>query len=97
MCNQTFSCCSICLFADDTNLYIIVERPDQAARLLNADLQTISNWAVDWLVELNAKKKMAMTISRKRNPVPQPPLLINNTLIQETSTHKHLGLTFSNT
>ena len=34
---------------------------------------------------------MAMTISRKRNPVPQPPLFINNTLIQETSTHKHLG------
>ena len=40
---------------------------------------------------------MAMTISRKRNPVPQPPLFMNNTLIQETSTHKHLGLTFSNT
>ena len=39
--------CSIRLFADDTSLYIIVERPDQAARLLNADLQTISNWAVD--------------------------------------------------
>ena len=89
--------CSIRLFADDTSLYIIVERPDQAARLLNADLQTISNWAVDWLVEFNAKKTMAMTISRKRNPVPQPPLFLNNTLIQETSTHKHLGLTFSNT
>ena len=75
--------CSIRLFADDTSLYIIVERPDQAARLLNADLQTISNWAVDWLVKFNAKKAMAMAISRKRNPVPQPPLFMNNTLIQK--------------
>ena len=89
--------CSIRLFADDTSLYIIVEFPDQAARLLNADLQTISNWAVDWLVEFNANKTMAKTISRKQNPVPQPLLFMNNTLIQETSTHKHLGLTFSNT
>ncbi|MCG8113671.1 MAG: reverse transcriptase domain-containing protein [Candidatus Thiodiazotropha taylori] len=90
-------CCSIRLFADDTSLYVIVERPDQAAQLLNADLQTISNWAEDWLVEFNTKKTMAMTISRKRNPIPQPPLSMNNTLIQETPTHKHLGLTFSNT
>ncbi|MCG8033358.1 MAG: reverse transcriptase family protein, partial [Candidatus Thiodiazotropha taylori] len=89
--------CAIRLFADDTSLYIIVENPDQAARLLNTDLQTISNWAVDWLVEFNAKKTTAMTISRKRNPVPQPPLFMDNTLIQETPTHKHLGLTFSNT
>ena len=89
--------CSIRLFADETSLYIIVERPNQTVRLLNADLQTISNWAVDWLVEFNANKTKAMTISRKQNPVPQPPSFMNNTLTQENSTNKHLGLTFSNT
>ena len=34
--------CSIRLFADNTSLYIIVECPDQAARILNADLRAIS-------------------------------------------------------
>ena len=34
---------SIRLFADDTSLYIIVDLPEQAAMVLNADLQTISH------------------------------------------------------
>ncbi|MCG7879157.1 MAG: reverse transcriptase domain-containing protein, partial [Candidatus Thiodiazotropha endolucinida] len=87
--------CSIRLFADDTSLYIVVEHPDLAARLLNDDLLTISSWADEWLVEFHAQKTMAMTISRKRNPPHHPPLFLNNTMIQETSSHKHLGLTFS--
>ena len=37
---------SIRLLADDTNLYIIVDLPEQAARILNVDLQTISQWAI---------------------------------------------------
>ena len=89
--------CSIRLFADDTSLYIIVETPDQAAHVLNVDLQTISNWAIDWLVDFHAKKTMAMTVSRKLNPVLHPPLFLNNTRIKETATHKHLCLTFSST
>ena len=51
--------CSIRLFAHDTSLYIIVECPDQAARILNADLRAISDWAVDWFVEFHAKRIMA--------------------------------------
>ena len=38
-----------------------------------------------------------MLISRKRNPVLHPPLFMNSTMINNTSFHKHLGLTFSNT
>ena len=38
-----------------------------------------------------------MLISRKRNPVLHPPLLMNGTMIKNTSFHKHLGLTISNT
>ena len=44
------------LFADDTSIYMIVDLPEQAAMVLNADLQTISHWANDWLVLLNANK-----------------------------------------
>ena len=88
---------SIRLFADDTSLYIIVDLPEQAAMVLNADLQTISHWANDWLVLFNANKTLSMVISRKLNPVQHPPLFMNDTIIAETTSHKHLGLTFSST
>ena len=89
--------CSIRLFADDTSLYIIVDCPRQSAQLLNTDLQTISDWAAAWLVTFNPLKTLSMLISRKRNPVLHPPLFMNGTMIKNTSFHKHLGLTFSNT
>ncbi|MCG8078441.1 MAG: reverse transcriptase family protein, partial [Candidatus Thiodiazotropha taylori] len=87
--------CSIRLFADDTSLYITVECPNVAAQLLNTDLQTISNWADDWLVNFNANKTLSMIISRRTQPQLHPPLVMNGTLLQETNCHKHLGLTFS--
>ena len=89
--------CSIRLFADDTSLYIIVNCPLQSAQLLNTYLQTISDWTAAWLVTFNPLKTLSMLISRKRNPVLHPPLFMNGTMIKNTSFHKHLGLTFSNT
>ena len=88
---------SIRLFADDTSLYIIVDLPEDAARILNADLQTISQWANAWLVTFNARKTLSMIFSRKSNPVHHPSLFMNGTIIEETTHHKHLGLTFSST
>ena len=38
-----------------------------------------------------------MIFSRKANPPQHPPLLMNNIVLTETDTHKHLGLTLSNT
>ena len=87
--------CSIRLFADDTSLYIIVECPNAAARCLNADLQTISQWAEDWLVNFNANKTLSMIISRRIISPPHPPLFMNGTMLQETNSHKHLGLMLS--
>ena len=63
---------SISLFADDTSLYIIVDLPEDAAKILNADLQTISQWANNWLVTFNASKTLSMIFSRKSNPVHHP-------------------------
>ena len=85
------------LFADDTSLYIIVDLPEDAARILNADLQTISQWANAWLVTFNASKTLSMIFSRKSNPVHHSSLFMNGTIIEETTRHKHLGLTFSST
>ena len=88
---------SLRLFADDTSLYIIVENLNTAAVTLNNDLKHISNWANDWLVDFNPSKTFSMLISRKRDPVNHPPLFMNNIPLKCMSTHKHLGLTFSDT
>ena len=45
---------SVRLFADDTSLYIVVENPNTAALTLYNDLNFITSWAGDWLVNFNA-------------------------------------------
>ena len=86
---------SIRLFADDTSLYIVVETPNTAVMILNGDLHNISDWADFWLVNFNEAKTSSMVIFRKVNIPIHPPLFMNNTQINETQTHKHLGITFS--
>ena len=76
---------------------MVVESPNGAAHSLNIDLNTISTWAEAWLVALNAGKKLSMIFSWKANPPQHPSLLMNNIILTETDTHKHLGLTLSNT
>ena len=83
------------LFADDTSLYIIVENPISAADELNADLAKLHTWAVRWLVSFNTAKSEYMLLSRKHNKHFHPPLSMNQNLINNLNSHKHLGLTFS--
>ena len=78
-------------------LNIIVEYPNGAAHSLNIDLKPISTCADAWLVALNTVKTVSMIFSREANAPQHPPLLMNNFLLPETETHKHLGLTFSKT
>ena len=77
-------------------MFIIVENPDTAAELLNLDLEKIILWVKTWLVSFNPKKTESLLISRKLNkPVP-PPLLMDNQIITEVDSHKHLGVFLSN-
>ena len=88
--------CKIRLFADDTSLYIIVDNPAEAAQILNSDMEKISQWAKRWLVSFNPAKSESLLFSRKINKPYHPPVTMNNQIITEVTTHKHLGLTFSN-
>ena len=83
------------LFADDTSLYIIVEHPDLAARCINFDLHTISDWAGKWLVKFSPPKTESMVVTRKINKPNHPPLFMSDVLIKEVSSHKHLGVHLS--
>ena len=87
--------CSIRLFADDTSLYIIVESAQIAANLINTDLDTISTWAAHWLVNFHERKTFSMVLSRKLLPPQHPPLFMNNIMLPDTDSHKHLGLILS--
>ncbi|MES9992730.1 MAG: reverse transcriptase family protein, partial [Candidatus Thiodiazotropha sp.] len=84
------------LFADDTSLYIIVDDPLEAAQTLNSDMEKIHEWASKWLVTFNPSKSESLLFSRKHIKPHHPPIIMNNEVISEVNTHKHLGLTFSN-
>lgn len=86
---------NICLFADDTTLYIVVENPNIAAELLNSDIDKLIKWAKSWLVKFNPTKTESLLLSRKLMQGNHPPLYMENQQIVEVETHKHLGLFFS--
>jgi hypothetical protein len=86
---------SIKLFTDDTSLSVTVVSPNIAANILNNDLQKIHHWSNRWLVKFNPLKTETMVISRKTVKPLHPPLKMNNHDIQEVSSHKHLGIYFS--
>ena len=74
---------SIRLFADDTSLFIIVDNPDVAAEILNADLEKIAKWAKAWLVKFNPLKTESLLISRKTNKPVHPSLIMLGQQISE--------------
>ena len=87
--------CGIRLFADDTSLYIVVDTPNNAARLMNTDLEKITIWSNKWLVTFNPAKTESLLLSRKINKPDHPSLYLNDVRIEEVNTHKHLGVYLS--
>ena len=83
------------IFADDTGLYIIVYNPISAANELNAELAKIHAWAVRWLLSFNPAKSETMILSRKHNKPFHSALSMNQNMISNVNSHKHLGPTFS--
>jgi hypothetical protein len=81
------------MFADDTSLYC-VEDQTSAAESLNEDLECIHQWSSDWGITFNAAKTKSMLFSRK-NMANLPPLFFNGTMLDNSKSHKHLGVTFS--
>ena len=95
------------LFTDDTNLFIIVDNPIDAARKLNSDLEAIHQWATKWLVAFNSYKTESLLLSRKHNRPRHPEITMNRsgswlfqdgavcyvgiTLNGECSWHEHLS------
>ena len=82
------------LFADDTSLYVEFDNPNAAANILNVDLQSIQDWANQWLVAFSQPKTKAMTCSYKKRV--NPNVKFGDTTLIDVEHHKHLGLILSN-
>ena len=83
------------LFADDTSMYLCLENPHIRADILNNDLEKIMQWANKWKIEFNERKTELMNITRNKNHQFQS-LSFGRTILEDTHSHKHLGIIFQN-
>jgi hypothetical protein len=80
------------LYADDTSLFDITDDPTSSASKLNLDLDKISQWCKQWLMELNPSKCESITFSKKLSGQAHPTLHLDGNTLREVNSHIHLGL-----
>ena len=68
----------------------------QAAETLNLDLEKVSRWAQQWLVTFNPANSESILCSRKLNKPYHHLVSMDETQINEVTSHKHLGVIVSN-
>ena len=76
-------------------MFSVVRDPIYTSQKLNNDLHKVSLWAYKWKMSFNpgpSKQAQKVIFSRKINKIHQPPLLFNNSTIQQISSQKHLGI-----
>ena len=87
------------LFADDTFLFLVVNTASVSASELNNNLVKIRDLTFNWNMSFNpdpTKQAKEVIFSKKKNSwysSSHPSLFFNNSLIEQDTTRKHLGLT----
>ena len=85
------------LSADDTSLFSVVHNITDSDNPLNRDLSKINEWALQWKMSFNpdpTKQAQEIIFSRKTSQRNHPGLMFNNSIVNVTSIHKHLGMIF---
>ena len=82
------------LFADDNSLQHTVFNSYDIEYKLNQDLLNLETWSKNWLLSFNPSKTKAIFCSKMKS-VDTPILKFQNCQLDFVSSHKHLGLTFS--
>ena len=83
------------LFADDTSLFSTVYDPNHSAKVLNDDLNKISEWAYKWKMLFNpdlTKQAQEVIFSRKNIKTDHPIVCFIEALVAHTTCQKHLGM-----
>ena len=78
-------------FADDSTLHISLEKNQNIAPQINAELDIVNTWLVSNKLYLNIGKTKYMIFNIMDNP-PDLALAIGNSLIQRTNVKKFLGM-----
>ena len=81
------------LFADDTSLSYSSQSPYTIEDVINSDLESISIWSKQWLVNFNPQKTKAMVFSNINLPN-DVEITFQDKLVEFVTCHKHLGITF---
>ena len=83
------------LFADDTSLFSTVHDPNHSAKIINGDLNKISEWAYKWKMLFNpdiTKQAQEVIFSRKNIKKDHPVVYFNEAPVAHTACQKHLGM-----
>ena len=80
------------LFADDTKLSYKVSNAEDA-QLLQEDLNTLSKWSKDWLLEFNAEKCHVITYGRLENIRHTERYRLGDEELEHVFDEKDLGVT----
>ena len=86
------------LFADDASLFSVVNNVNVSASGLYNDIVKMRDWTFNWKMSFNpnpTKQAKEVIFSKKLIPGIQPSLSLINSLIEQTTTQKHLGLTLN--
>ena len=90
----------VALFADDTTIYSCLDKKptlfeslEEASELEN-DLTSAKAWGSQWLVNFNSDKTQYFSANRYRSS-PDIPIFMNDDVLDESSTLRLLGLTFT--
>ena len=84
------------LFTDDTSLFSVVSNTSVSPSRLTNDLVKTRDWAFNWKMSFNpdpTKQAKEVISSKKKISFTHPSLFFNNSLIEQDTTQKHLGLT----
>ena len=85
-CTNLSTTCS--QLADDTALVTINQYADDAQHSLQDAVTSEATWLTDWHLLVNATKTIVMSFQRQH----RQQITINDTLLQQVSFHRHLGL-----
>ena len=87
----------VMFYADDTSLYRTHNKDniDTAQRSLQHDLDSIRDYGRKWAITFNASKTIQQTFTRRPDS-PIPTLKFDDEIITIKTSHKHLGVIFSN-
>ena len=83
------------LFADNMSLFSTVYDPNHSSKVLNDDLNKISEWPYKWKMLFNpdlTKQVQEVIFSRKNTKNDHPIVYFNETLVAHTTCQKHLGI-----